>query len=264
MGQKAVVVTLRSYRYNNISYNPYVFTNNLNFLAFFEKLLFSKGVIVVDKCISYDNNTYLLKLKLFYKSHLLSQYITKRNSKVFTEYGTAFIIKLLKDYQKKFNITNININLQILNSQVNLSILNFLYLELNKYVSTIFTRRFNLFIDFIKIYSLFCEKKVSGDSFCTILGYIFKSLSKKFHTRFILFIKHSIKIMLGKNIKSVKLKGIKLIISGRLLGKPRASSILINEGCIPNQSLNKYVSFSKKHVYTIYGAFGLKAWIFFS
>jgi ribosomal protein S3 len=63
----------------------------------------------------------------------------------------------------------------------------------------------------------------------------------------------------NKNVNSVS--GIKLLISGRLKGKPRSSTSCIQVGSIPSQSLDKNVNFSKIHVYTLYGAFGFKIWV---
>jgi ribosomal protein S3 len=64
----------------------------------------------------------------------------------------------------------------------------------------------------------------------------------------------------GKNKKSIL--GIKLIVSGKIKGKPRSSTTCIQVGSVPSQSLDKDVDFSKLHVYTLYGVFGFKIWIY--
>lgn len=57
------------------------------------------------------------------------------------------------------------------------------------------------------------------------------------------------------------IKGLKLVISGKLKGKPRSSSTLLLVGNISSQTLDSKIDFSKTHVYTIYGVFGLKLWV---
>jgi ribosomal protein S3 len=66
--------------------------------------------------------------------------------------------------------------------------------------------------------------------------------------------------MKDKNISNVL--GVKFIVAGRLLGKMRANSSRIQIGAVPTQSVDKYIEFSKLHVYTLYGAFGFKIWVY--
>jgi ribosomal protein S3 len=54
-----------------------------------------------------------------------------------------------------------------------------------------------------------------------------------------------------------KIYGLKLLIKGRLKGKMRASSTLLQQGTIPNQTLNKKIDYSMQHVSTLYGVYGL-------
>ena len=99
-----------------------------------------------------------------------------------------------------------------------------------------------------------------------LLGQIFRILPKSKHGRFLVFLKLLFKNLLlaskdfnNKGLKSIL--GVKLIISGKIKGKPRSSTTCIQVGSVPSQSLNKDVSFSKIHVYTLYGAFGFKIWV---
>ena len=51
------------------------------------------------------------------------------------------------------------------------------------------------------------------------------------------------------------------MINGKLKGKLRASSLKILVGKIGTQTISSEIDFSKVHVYTIYGCFGIKIWV---
>lgn len=51
-------------------------------------------------------------------------------------------------------------------------------------------------------------------------------------------------------------------MSGRIRGKTRADTRIITVGTVPLQSQSKYIEHFKQHVFTLYGAFGLKIWIY--
>ena len=62
--------------------------------------------------------------------------------------------------------------------------------------------------------------------------------------------------------KTNRIKGVKFLINGKLKGKTRANSILIVKGLVPAQTISANIDFSKTHVFTVYGVFGFKIWIF--
>lgn len=153
-----------------------------------------------------------------------------------------------------------------MNHSVKPGILTFLYHKTKRFVSVIFARRFNLYIDFLKVTALLCQSKLSSTQYVYLLAQIFKSLPKRSHTRFLFFLKLLFKAliielpMLGFDLKAIN--GIKFAISGKLQGKPRATFSCIQEGSIPVQSFNADIDFAKTHAYTLLGAFGLKIWIY--
>lgn len=53
------------------------------------------------------------------------------------------------------------------------------------------------------------------------------------------------------------------MVSGRIRGKPRSSSTLIQSGNVPTQSITKDIDFASSHIYTLYGVFGIKIWSYF-
>ena len=130
-----------------------------------------------------------------------------------------------------------------------------------------FQRTFNLFIDFIKICSLFCEGKVKSKAFLLFINLIFKSISKKSHIRFLSFLKDLFYTIIhrspfiSKIAKNNPILGIKFMIAGRLRDKPRASFYCIHEGSLSTTCLSSHLDYSKTHVYTILGVFGFKIWV---
>ena len=58
-----------------------------------------------------------------------------------------------------------------------------------------------------------------------------------------------------------KVKGIKVCISARFNGAPRAKSRLIIVGDIPIQTINKQIDYHETTSYTKNGTFGIKLWV---
>lgn len=62
--------------------------------------------------------------------------------------------------------------------------------------------------------------------------------------------------------KRAGLKGIKVQISGRLNGADIARAEALREGPVPLQTLRADIDYSSKSAKTIYGALGVKIWVF--
>jgi hypothetical protein len=136
-----------------------------------------------------------------------------------------------------------------------------LYFKFNEYKNKLFSRRFNLFVDFIKLTCLIQQKKVTASTFLSTLGTIFKILPKRLHNSFFRFSKSLIQEVLleqKKEDKTTKIIGVKLLINGKLRGKLRSSSLTINQGRIGAQVLSNDMEFAKVHVNTMYGCFGFQ------
>ena len=128
-----------------------------------------------------------------------------------------------------------------------------------------FIRRFNFFIDFLKMTALFLKSLVPLNVYVTFLGQIFKYLTKRYHNRFLSFLKSLFSSLISlSKLKSSEnsILGIKCILKGRLRGKDRASVSNLKVGVIPLQSLDKKILFHKLHIYTIYGVYGFKVWLY--
>jgi len=89
-------------------------------------------------------------------------------------------------------------------------------------------------------------------------------ISKQFnilkrHNYFLNFLKLIIKNFIS--FQTSKVKGIKICISGRFNGAPRAKNQIITVGDIPTQTISKHIDYSETTSYTKNGTFGTKIWV---
>ena len=139
-----------------------------------------------------------------------------------------------------------------------------LYLKFKEYKNKLFSRRFNLYIDFIKLTCLIQQKKITASTLLSTLGTIFKILPKKLHNNYFRFLKSLIQEVLleqKEEVKTTKIIGVRLLINGKLRGKLRSNSLTINQGRIGAQVLTNSMEFAKVHVNTMYGVFGFQLWV---
>lgn len=172
-------------------------------------------------------------------------------------YLGSFLQRCFKLYQKQglsFVLVNLNKGLRPRR-------LKRIYRSFREFLPSLFTRRFNLFLDFIKVTALLGQNKCSASAFLVVLGRIFYILPKVKHGRFLFFIKFLFNFLL--NQKKSKIFGLRLDINGRLKGKTRASTSSVVVGSIPTQRFSAKTGCGRLHVYTLYGAFGLTFWVYF-
>lgn len=269
MGQKSNTSTVRANLRKNLSFSNQinetrVFQHGFNYLNSVETLFNKKNILVTKKELNLIGNLMKLNFTIFYQNAKLSGY-RKRTHKIQNKSG-SLKKKTVSLLTRKFAELRTNLiltNLKVLNTQVDKSLLKEFYLKTSRFVNVLFQRKFNLFIDFLKIAVLFSRKKIQAFVFLNILGKIFKVLPKRKHNRFLFFLKHVFEMLLSvsKNDNpSVqgRIEGIKFIVSGKLQGKTRGSSSCLQVGAVPIQSIEKNIEFSKLHVYTLYGVFGFK------
>lgn len=152
------------------------------------------------------------------------------------------------------------------NKEIDIKIVKYLYIHFKRFINMLFSRRFNLFIDFIKLTSLFIKSKITSNNYLYLLSQIFRLLTKKKHSRFMYFLKFLFTRIIKMEAKfgNTLIKGVKFLINGKILGKPRSSSSRLLVGSVPIQTINANIQFSKVHVYTLYGVFGFKFWVYYS
>ena len=168
------------------------------------------------------------------------------------------IIELNKLNNATLNFVNLN---KKINNQKSLT----LYKAIKKSIFVLLKKKRYLLLDFIRATILLIEAKISVKIFAIFIGQIFASLTKKSHNRFFLILKALFKVIISDTLipnDILKIEGIKLTIGGRLRGKTRADVRSITVGTVPLQSASKHIEYFKQHVFTIYGAFGLKIWVY--
>jgi hypothetical protein len=266
MAQKSNLITIRQNNFFNlITLNSKIWISLYNFINSLKRLFNVKNILVHNFFLGFDNSVLHLKFSIFYQNLKLSYYknrIIKSSSitNSFKFIKEKVLSKLFFQYQQEYRINTIILKISILNRIINKSFLTYFRFAL-KHFNTLFVRRFNLFIDFIKIIVLFVERSINANLFVFFLARLFKFLSKRAHTRFLVFVKDLMNSIINFN-SNFDIKGFKFLINGKIRGKDRASSKLIQIGKLPMQSISKNVEFSFSHVYTIYGAFGFKLWVY--
>jgi hypothetical protein len=232
------------------------------FIEKLNRLLFLKNIWLCNSFILSENNILFLDLYLFFQTLKISFYKKKFLRKINSNFlKFKKIIFLFKVFTKTFKLNLFFIKLNSMNVFLNKKILKFFYKKLKPFVSTIFSRRFNFFIDFIKLSTLFFLGKIDIKVYIQVIGRIFKFLSKRLHNRFLSFVKLISNSFLELSSLS-SISGLKFIINGKFQGKDRSSSKLVLVGNVPNQTISKNIEYSLCHVYTLYGAFGLRFWVF--
>jgi len=167
----------------------------------------------------------------------------------------AKFVNFFKNLSKNLPTNNLLVhNFKLLNREISRRAIIIIHKNLNYFKRVLFSRRFNLYFDFLKMTALLISKKININVYNTILGTIFKFLTKKSHSKFFSFLKKLSYLL----IKSSTIEGIKMSINGKLKGKLRAKSFKMAVGKIGTQTISSEVDFSKVHIHTLYGCFGLK------
>jgi hypothetical protein len=277
MGQKSNILTVRNSKTNlNLKKNnSKVFLYGLKFFELIKTLLLSKDILLVNKTLNFVNNKSFYTLELFYRTKKLALYKNKKkkNLKENNQLKTTFFnnTSFLNLFLNAFNKLGSNLfifNFTVLNNFIDKNVVLQLFRTFRSFFYLLFNRRFNLFVDFLKLTFLLYIDKIPVSTYLFLLSQVFKVLPKKAHNRFLVFLELVFKFLIEKNLASKRniyfstISGIKFIINGKIRGRMRASSKCISVGSIPIQSLQKNIEFYKTHVYTLYGAFGFQIWLY--
>lgn len=250
MSKLSDLTTLRCTNFNLSSHDNKITLKNLLLFYSIEYCLFKKDVSVSRFQLIENNNKLYLNLELFYRTRKVVKY--DFYFKNLRADNNVKLIPLLP-----LNNKVIYISIKNLNSFLTRKFILKTYKVVLKISSSLFSRRFTLFVDFVKLTSLFVENRISVKLYLMYIGYIFKFIQKRRHGKFIFFIKN----LLSYLTTYPNIKGLRFEISGRISGKPRSRVMCINKGNLQLQSLSNSIEYSKAHVYTVYGAFGIKLWI---
>jgi len=268
MSQKSNLLTVRPTKpLGIVVHNLKLWPSIFNLITNLKRLFIFRGVLVLKSFVGSDTNLFFLNLHLYYQSAKILFYrkhiVKKLQSSTLK---LSSFLSVFNIYKEKFKFSNYLLKAKVLNRFLNDYVLFDLYRMLRSYIKNIFSRRLNLFYDFLKLTNLFCFDLISLESYTKVWGRVFKFLLRKSHNKFYLFVKKVFLFLVQsrsyypwKTPKSGFVRGIKLLIAGRLRGKSKASSYLIEKGGVP-QSIDKNLEFHSCHVYTVYGAYGLKFW----
>ena len=243
--------------------------NFINYYNYIKQALKLKHVYIENIKFFLLGKNLLITLNIYFSSLKLS--LLKKRSKYDFKTEEKYPILRSKNslFPKKFSNTNKLNNATIkfynINKKINIKKSLDLYINIKTSIFTLLKKKRYLLMDFIKITTLLIEAKVSIQLFSLFIGQMFLTLSKKNHNRFFLILKKIFKIIISDtkiNKKILKINGFKLQMSGRIRGKTRADKRIITVGTVPLQSHFKHIEYFTQHIFTVYGVFGLKLWVF--
>jgi len=113
------------------------------------------------------------------------------------------------------------------------------------------------FKEFITILIIAMGKKKSAKILANFIALKFGTMKR--HNVFLNFLKRSILAFINSSLS--KIDGIKIVIKGRINGKLRSSSRIIQIGKITLQSMKSHIDYFESISYTTFGTFGIKIWI---
>lgn len=81
----------------------------------------------------------------------------------------------------------------------------------------------------------------------------------KRHKFLLSFLKQTLTVLLSSNL--AKIKGVKIIVKGRLNGVPRAKHKIIVVGDVPVQTISAKLDYSQATAHNSNGSYGIKVWV---
>jgi hypothetical protein len=247
---------------SSYSGNEYVFYYHISEVL--RKIFEQKGVLLLRFTMNSKNSADFLDLEVFYQSKSVSSIkntiITSKNEPTCLFESSLDIQSLFKKYDIKKNYLFVRVINY--NKRLNRVTLKMLYDKFKVHFKSFFSRRITLFVDFLKITYLFMKFDKPNYYFLHTICEVFRVLTKKHHSRYMMFVKSLLNYIISCSRKrKFSIIGLKLVISGKLKGKPRSSLFTVNSGSVPLNTVSSNISFEKMHSHTLYGVFGFKLWI---
>jgi len=270
MAQKANLTTLRLNKYflNLSNLNIRFYLIGFNFLKDFKQLMLIKDVLITNENCNLFCNKLFIKCDLYFRVKKLKTFKKnkKKKTKKINKNLTENFFKLSQNLTKTYKLTSCVTNFTVLNKKVNKKLNILLFKKIKFFKNFIFSRRFYLFLDFLNLTSLYIVSKINLQLYLFCIVETFRYLQKKNHRKFFEFIKLVLRYVIklsSKKCQKLKIKGIFLLIKGKLKGSLIASNHRIKLGKMPAQSLHENVEFAKAHIFTKkFGVFGIKLWVF--
>lgn len=228
---------------------------NIKIIEYINRVLKSYNILLHSCKIEYTETSANIMICIF-----------DLNTKI--EKNNSLLSKKNLSYYVVTKILPVSLNLYIKNKKINIKLksLNnsFLSKVQKKMVSKLHFKKFKkilknrLYKDLLKIMFISVYEKNSSKLLADIIA-IYISKHKKKHYYIMSILKNYFNLIIFS--KFSKIKGLKIKISGRLNGAPRANNKIIQIGSIPLQSFNSSISYHSATSYTPNGSFGVKVWI---
>lgn len=237
-----------------------------------------KSLSLINK-INKTQKIQILQKENFFSESLKQQKLPKKRFKALK------LVKTIKHKKKYFNLkkfffnnftesiiehltifTKKKINISIIFQNLNKG----LSLRLNNFQSNLFKniiidlRQFShnnkFFKDTINIILIAIRQKKTSKLLAEFISFQITVLEKsRKHRFFFYFLKRTLKLFIISKLS--RIKGIKIVIKGRINKSKRTKNYFIQLGSIPLQTLNSHINYSQTISYTKTGTFGIKVWI---
>lgn len=233
--------------------------------TFFHAVLSSK--IIKNPLLQNSSKLYKLKhyLKLSSQSQLLTQpYFVKlretQKNKYFKQSDETKV--KLKGFMTDFftvlnsflgSSSNIAVNFCCINKNVQ-------FLKSTQKKTFISFQRFKNTLFFKEGIELLFNVVYNINSANLLAKFIALQLKKIKRHKFLLsFLKQTLTVLLNSNL--AKIKGVKILVKGRLNGVPRAKHKIIIVGNLPIQTISAKLNYSQTTVHNFNGSYGIKVWV---
>jgi hypothetical protein len=153
-----------------------------------------KNIFLLKVNFNFSGNVSFLQLVLFFRTSKIKNYkkifkSSKKTKNITKFYHLLSFQSLVFAQLRKLKKNCIFLNIVNSNLKIKPPLIKSLYNRLKRFNNTLFSRRFNLFFDFLKLTSLFIQSQLNATSFLFLLGQIFRQLTKKKHAIFLFFCK---------------------------------------------------------------------------
>lgn len=208
-------------------------------------------------------NNKLLKKQDSFKLHNLKKYL-KIDLK-FIIYSKSIIVKKKKEFKyllKEFFIVLSLFISEQLNIIVTFNCLNkdFQFVKIIQQTFFIFSTKYkntSFFREGIELLFYVVNSYTSANLLAKFIAIQIKKI--KHHKYFLFFLKQILIILLNSHLS--KVKGIKILLKGRLDSVPRAKHKIINICSVPTQTILSKIDYSQITTNSSTGSYGIKVWI---
>ena len=228
---------------------------NKEILNYIDTILKSYDIVTHSCKIEYTKTS----INLFIKFFDLNSEAKKRCEKLSTKGLSSYLVTKL--------ITT-TLNLYFQNKQVNIKLKHLNQSFENKtrtnIINKVYFKKFKkllknkLYKNLVRSMFISAYEKNSAKLIADVIS-IYVNKHKKKHYYLMSILKNYFEILIYS--KFSKIKGIKIKVSGRINGAPRAKTKTIQIGSIPLQSFNSLISYHNSVSYTSNGSLGVKVWI---